>query len=105
MSTPLTISQAAGKMGVHVKTLQRWDREGKLVGRRTTTGRRYYTQEQVDEYLRTPKAPLPERRTLAYCRVSSAAQKPDLLNQIRRIRETPRARTCAHLTTSRRLDG
>jgi len=41
------ISQFAQKVGVAVKTLQRWDREGRLVARRTLTNRRYYTNEDL----------------------------------------------------------
>ncbi len=41
------ISQFAKKVGVTVKTLQRWDREGRLVARRTLTNRRYYTDEDL----------------------------------------------------------
>lgn len=35
-------------VGVSVKTLQRWDRDGILKAYRTPTNRRYYT---VDQYL------------------------------------------------------
>lgn len=35
-------------LGVTVKTLQRWDNDGKLIAYRTPTNRRYYTQEQYD---------------------------------------------------------
>ena len=41
------ISQFANKVGVTVKTLQRWDREGRLVAHRTITNRRYYTDEDL----------------------------------------------------------
>ena len=41
------ISQFAKKVGVTVKTLQRWDREERLVARRTITNRRYYTDEDL----------------------------------------------------------
>ena len=41
------ISQFAKKVGVAVKTLQRWDREGRLIARRTLTNRRYYTDEDL----------------------------------------------------------
>jgi putative resolvase len=41
------ISQFAQKVGVAVKTLQRWDREGRLVAHRTLTNRRYYTNEDL----------------------------------------------------------
>ena len=33
-------------LGVSVKTLQRWDREGTLKANRTPTDRRYYTYNQ-----------------------------------------------------------
>ena len=52
-----TISQFAKKVGVAVKTLQRWDREGRLVAHRTLTNRRYYTDEDLARALglSTPK--------------------------------------------------
>ena len=34
-------------LGVSVKTLQRWDREGTLKANRTLTNRRYYTYDPV----------------------------------------------------------
>lgn len=34
-------------VGVSVKTLQRWDKNGTLPAQRTPTNRRYYTQEQL----------------------------------------------------------
>lgn len=37
----------AEMLGVSVKTLQRWDREGKLKAFRTLTNRRYYTDEHL----------------------------------------------------------
>jgi len=66
-----------------VKTLQRWDRDGVLVAKRTSTHRRYYTQEQFDAFLGV----LPtKKRVLVYARVSTQAQKPDLANQLSRIK-------------------
>ena len=38
------ITQVSEKLGVSVKTLQRWDRDGKLVAKRTPTNRRFYTE-------------------------------------------------------------
>ncbi len=74
------ISQIAALAGVAVKTLQRWDREGRLKpAARTPGNRRLYTQEQLNRLLnRTPKR---ERVVIAYLRVSSQAQKPDLAHQ------------------------
>ena len=37
-------------MGVSVKTLQRWDREGILKANRTPTNRRYYTYDQYLQF-------------------------------------------------------
>jgi putative resolvase len=67
------------KIHVSVKTLQRWDREGVLRAHRTASNRRYYTQEDLQKIL--PEERQTRRRTIAYCRVSSAAHKPDLMNQ------------------------
>ena len=66
--------------GVSVKTLQRWDRDGKLKpASRTPGNRRLYTQEQLNTLLHRQSAT--QRVTVAYLRVSSQAQKPDLANQ------------------------
>ena len=37
-------------LGVSVKTLQRWDREGILKAKRTPTNRRYYTYDQYLQF-------------------------------------------------------
>ncbi|ASZ78182.1 hypothetical protein [Staphylococcus phage SA3] len=44
--------EVAKLLGVTVKTLQRWDREGILVAYRTPTNRRFYKEEQLKDYLR-----------------------------------------------------
>ena len=62
-----------------VNTLQRWDREGVLVAKRTATNRRYYTEEQLLEY-KGIKA-TNTSKVYAYVRVSSNNQKDDLKNQ------------------------
>lgn len=74
----ISITKAAAQLGVGVKTLQRWDRQGKLRAGRTVTNRRYYTQEQLRAFLQMP---VQKRRIVVYCRVSSQAQRPDLKNQ------------------------
>jgi len=73
--------EAARRIGVSVRTLKRWDRQGRLVPEiRTPTLRRLYSEAQVLE-VTGREAPVVRRRVVAYCRVSSAAQKPDLKNQ------------------------
>jgi putative resolvase len=46
-----TVSQFAKRVGVVVKTLQRWDRQGIVKARRTITNRRYYTEEELAKAL------------------------------------------------------
>jgi len=75
-----SVAQFAKQMGVSVKTLQRWDREGRLKAKRTLSGRRYYDEADLATALNLPQRPA-IRRTVAYCRVSSPAQRPDLQNQ------------------------
>jgi predicted site-specific integrase-resolvase len=74
-----TPSEFAEKVGVTVHTLQRWDREGRLIAKRTHTNRRYYTDDDLQKVLGT--SPEKARLSVVYCRVSSQAQKPDLKNQ------------------------
>lgn len=76
----LTTGQAAAYLKRHPKTLQGWDRDGSLPAHRTTSGRRYWLKTDLDRYLgKTSVSPV--RTAVAYCRVSSQAQKPDMKNQ------------------------
>jgi putative resolvase len=75
-----TPAQSAQQVGVSVKTLHKWDRINVLHAKRTITNRRYYTEDDVAAALRLPRVQK-QRRTVAYCRVSSHAHKPDLANQ------------------------
>jgi excisionase family DNA binding protein len=84
MST-FSTGKAAEYLGVSVKTLQRWDREGRLHAERTGTGRRSYSKAALDAFMR--RSPASAKMPVAYCRVSSAAQKPDLKNQRRVLEE------------------
>jgi excisionase family DNA binding protein len=55
MKHTLTSTQAAKLLGVTVKTLQRWDREGRLKPvARTKTNRRVYTLAQVRAFQGLP---------------------------------------------------
>jgi predicted site-specific integrase-resolvase len=84
--TTYSTGKAARLLGVTIRTLQRWDLEGKLKARRTPTGRRFYTDEDVRRYRGSLAAPT-ERILIVYTRVSSQAQKPDLKNQKLRLEE------------------
>ena len=86
---------AARRLGVTVKTLQRWDRSGLFAPlTRSPTGLRLYSESQLATRLGLP-LPTASRRVVAYCRVSSAAQKPDLRTQRRVLEEFCVARALA----------
>jgi putative resolvase len=74
-----TITRFSELTGFAVKTLQKWDRDKKLVPTRTPTNRRIYTDEHLRLIRGFPKESA--RKTIVYLRVSSQAQKPDLKNQ------------------------
>ncbi len=55
----LTIGQTSKMLGVSIQTLRRWDNAGRLSPvRRMTTGHRYYTRNDVDDYIRNNKKSL-----------------------------------------------
>lgn len=80
-----TPSEFGKKIHISVKTLQRWDRQGVLKAHRTASNRRYYTQADLSKIL--PEEERTRRRTIAYCRVSGVAQKPDLEDQRKQLSE------------------
>ena len=67
-----------------VNTLQRWDREGVLVAHRNSQNRRYYTHDQYLSYI-GQKPDIDVTHIVVYSRVSRAAQKTDLHNQIKAL--------------------
>lgn len=79
------IHEMAEKLGVSIKTLQRWDNAGKLPARRTPSNQRYYTEDQYLDYMGV-SVEKPHRKVVAYARVSSKDQKGDLKHQIDFIR-------------------
>ena len=80
----IRLNDMAKRLGVSVKTLQRWDREGILIAKRNPNNRRYYTEDQYLEYIGSSDKK--NRKIIAYTRVSSNNQKDDLQNQITFIR-------------------
>ena len=82
MERTLTGRRGANLLGVSVKTIQRWHREGGLKpAGRTVTGRRCYTEDQSRAFRhQRPNPPCPPK-IVADCRVSSQRQRPNLITQ------------------------
>ena len=80
----------AEMIGVSVKTLQRWDNEGKLKAYRTPTNRRYYTHKQYVDYIGDSNTK--HGKTIIYTRVSTANQKDDLQNQVEFLKQYANAK-------------
>ena len=73
-------------LGVSVKTLQRWDRDGILKANRTPTNRRYYTYDQYLQF-RGIQTENDIRDVVIYARVSTRNQKDDLKNQVEFLKQ------------------
>ena len=84
--TNYKLGDFAELLGVSVKTLQRWDREGILKANRTPTDRRYYTYDQYLQF-KGIKMEKDNRQTVIYARVSTRNQKEDLQNQVTFLRQ------------------
>ena len=78
-------------LGVSVKTLQRWDREGTLKANRTPTDRRYYTYNQYLQF-KGIDTENDTRQIVIYARVSTRDQKDDLQDQVSFLRQFCNAR-------------
>jgi putative resolvase len=77
----MRVHEFAEKLGVSVKTLQRWDKSGKLVAKRTPTNQRYYTPDDL-LVAKGVQEKSHKRKTIVYCRVSSKKQAQELQNQL-----------------------
>jgi putative resolvase len=97
MENTLDAHKAAQILGVTVKTLQRWEREGRLIPvGRTGSNRRRYTEAQLFAHMGRRPAPV-AARAIAYCRVSSSSQRPDLANQRAVLEQFTAARGLANV--------
>jgi len=72
-----TLKEAKRLLGVTTKTIQRWDKEGKMRVVRTVGGRRRIPESEIKRILGLKE----ERVVVGYARVSSTAQKDDLERQ------------------------
>jgi putative resolvase len=72
-----TLKEARKLLGVTTRTIQRWDKEGKIRVVRTVGGRRRVPESEIKRILGLKE----ERAVVGYARVSSATQKDDLERQ------------------------
>jgi putative resolvase len=76
-----TLKEAKKPLGVTTRTIQRWDKDGKIRVVRTVGGRRRIPESEIKRILGLKE----ERAVVGYARVSSATQKDDLERQKQRI--------------------
>lgn len=103
----MSTGKAAKLLGVSVKTLQRWEREGRLIPvARTDSNRRLYTEAQIRTFIGLQQHLTAEpTRLVAYCRVSRAAQKLDLIHQRKVLEEFVVARGLANVEFIEEIGG
>jgi hypothetical protein len=82
MEHTMRTGKATTLLGVSVTTLQHWEREERLIPvARTDSNRRLSLETQIRECIRVRQAHHAPPTLVASCRVSRAAQQPDLVNQ------------------------
>jgi len=75
------MKEASELLGVTVRTLQRWDEEGKIHCVRTVGDKRRVPESEIKRVLGLHE----ERKIVGYARVSSNTQRDDLERQIEAI--------------------
>ncbi|HDN90813.1 MAG TPA: IS607 family transposase [Candidatus Aenigmarchaeota archaeon] len=83
-----TMKEASKLLGVTVRTIQRWDKEGKIRCVRTIGGKRRVPESEIKRILGIHE----ERKIVGYARVSSHTQKDDLERQIELIKRYAKER-------------
>ena len=85
MSRLYRVKEFAERIRKSTSTLRRWDKEGKLVAKRSVGGHRYYDESDVRKALGIELSET-DKKTIVYCRVSSRSQLPDLKSQVQSMR-------------------
>jgi len=106
MENTMSTGKAAKLLGVSVKTLQRWEREGRLIPvARTDSNRRLSPETQIRAVIGLRQANHAPPTLVASCRVSRAAQQPDLANQRNVLEEVVVATGLAGVECIEEVDG
>jgi predicted site-specific integrase-resolvase len=81
-----SIGEFSKLIGKTAQTLRDWDKKGEFKPHHVTpSGYRYYSQEQLNNFLGIKGITKP-KKVIGYCRVSSHKQKDDLERQIENVR-------------------
>jgi excisionase family DNA binding protein len=75
-------NEAASTLGVCLRTLRRWEQEGKIKAVKTPSGQRRY---DLETFIKKESEPIVGRATVIYARVSTRPQKADLDRQVERL--------------------
>ncbi|WP_242055766.1 MULTISPECIES: IS607 family transposase [Nostocales] len=75
-------NEAANTLGVCLRTLRRWEAEGKISTIKTPSGQRRY---DVEKFIKKESEPDGGRAIVIYARVSTRPQKADLDRQVERL--------------------
>ena len=75
-------NEAANTLGVCLRTLRRWEAEGKINTIKTPSGQRRY---DIEKFIKKESEPEGGRATVIYARVSTRPQKADLDRQVERL--------------------
>ncbi len=75
-------NEAANTLGVCLRTLRRWEAEGKINTIKTPSGQRRY---DLEKFIKKESEPMVGRATIIYARVSTRPQKADLDRQVERL--------------------
>jgi len=78
-----TLKEASLLLGLHPRTIQKWDKQGKIKTARTLGGRRRIPESEI----RRLQGEKGLRSTVGYARVSSAAQRDELERQVEFLRK------------------
>lgn len=82
-----SIGEFSNKIGKSIQTIRNWDKNGFLKPSHVTQGgTRYYSQEQLNQFLGLKSVRKVNKKVIGYCRVSSNKQKDDLERQIENVK-------------------
>ena len=74
MEEMISISKASKILGVDIRTLQRWDNDGKLKAYRTSGGHRRYKLSEIESLISDSIKENTKKNAFIYCRVSTKKQ-------------------------------